>query len=78
MEFRHMLEELAEKLHLRSAEGDERAAALHTDVQRAIDEDDHEGLGDRFTEEAVEFEGEHPDLADFLRRLADHLAAGGI
>ena len=45
---------------------------------RTIDEDDHEGLGDRFTEQAVEFEDDHPDLADFLRRLADHLAAGGI
>jgi hypothetical protein len=78
MELRNMLEELAEKLHLRSAEGDERATALHGDVQRAIDEDDHEGLGDRLTEQAVEFEDDHPDLADFIRRLADHLAAGGI
>jgi hypothetical protein len=47
-------------------------------VQRAIEEDDHEGLGDRLTEDAVEFESDHPELADFLRRLADHLSAGGL
>jgi hypothetical protein len=78
MELRQMLDELAERLHLTSGPGEERAKALHADVRRAIDEDDNEGLGDRFTEEAVEFESEHPELADFLRRLADHLSAGGL
>lgn len=73
-----MLEDLAERLHLHGSKGHERAQALHGDVRRALDEDDHEGLGERFTEEAVEFESDHPDLADFLRRLADHLSAGGI
>jgi len=73
-----MLEELAEKLHLHSSEGDERAKELEGPVQKAIEEDDHEGLGDRLTESAVEFEGDHPDLADFLRRLADTLGAAGI
>jgi len=73
-----MLEELADRLHIHSSEGHERAKALHSDVQRALEEDDHEGLGERFTEEAVEFESEHPDLADFLRRLADYLGAAGI
>jgi hypothetical protein len=78
MELRQMLDELAERLHLTSGAGEERAKALHADVQRAIEEDDHEGLGDRLTEDAVEFESDHPELADFLRRLADHLSAGGL
>jgi hypothetical protein len=32
----------------------------------------------QLSESAVEFENEHPVLADFLRRLSDHLSAGGI
>jgi hypothetical protein len=78
MELRQMLEELAERLHLHSGSGEEKARELQSDVQKALDEEDHEGLGEKFTESAVEFESEHPDLADFLRRLADHLSAGGI
>jgi predicted house-cleaning noncanonical NTP pyrophosphatase (MazG superfamily) len=78
MELRQMLEELAERLHLHSGPGEEKARELHSSVQKAIDEDDHEGLGDKLTESAVEFENDHPDLADFLRRLSDHLSAGGI
>jgi hypothetical protein len=78
MELRQMLEELAERLHLHSGPGEEKARELQGDVQKALDEEDHEGLGEKFTEGAVEFENDHPDLADFLRRLADHLSAGGI
>jgi hypothetical protein len=78
MELRQMLEELAERLHLHTGPGEEKARELQTTVQKAIDEDDHEGLGEKLTESAVEFQNDHPDLADFLRRLSDHLAAGGI
>ena len=73
-----MLEDLAERLHLHTGPGEERAKELETSVQKAIEEDDHEGLGEKFTESAVEFEGDHPELADFLRRLTDVLSAGGI
>jgi hypothetical protein len=78
MEIRQMLEELAERLHLHSGAGEERARELEGTVQKALEEDDHEGLGEKLTESAVEFENDHPDLADFLRRLSDHLAAGGL
>jgi hypothetical protein len=78
MELREKLEELAERLKLHHGPGEERAQALHDDVQKAIDEGDHEGLGERLEEEAVGFESEHPDLADFLRRFADYLGAAGI
>jgi hypothetical protein len=75
---REKLEELAERLRTHEGPGKERATELHGAVRKAIDEDDHEGLGDRLTEEAVEFEDAHPDLANFLRRFADYLAAAGI
>ena len=78
MEIRPMLEELAERLHLHTGAGEERTKELHGDVQKAIEEDDHEGLGEKLTESAVEFENEHPDLADFIRRLSDSLGAAGI
>jgi hypothetical protein len=78
MELRQMLDELTERLHLHSGPGEERAKALQQEVQKAIDEDDHKGLGDRFTEEAVEFESEHPELSDYLRRLAGYLHAAGL
>ena len=45
---------------------------------REIEADEHEGLGDRMSEEAVEFESDHPDLATVLRRVADALSAGGL
>ena len=78
VELRQMLEDLAERLHLHSGAGEDKARELHGEVQKALDEDDHEGLGEKLTEGAVEFESDHPELADFLRRLSDHLAAGGI
>jgi hypothetical protein len=78
MELRQMLEELAERLHLHSGPGEDKARELHGDVTKALEHEDHEGLGEKLTEGAVEFESDHPDLADFLRRLADHLAAGGV
>jgi hypothetical protein len=75
---REMLEELAGRLHLHHGEGEERAQKLHGEVRQALDNDEQDNLADRFTEEAVEFETAHPDLANFLRRLADSLAAGGV
>ncbi len=75
MELRAQLEELARRLHLVD---DDRARALHADVQRSIDGEDHEDLGDKLTESAVHFEAAHPDLADLLRRVVDALAASGM
>lgn len=78
LHLREMLEELAERLHLHRGEGEDRAQQLHGEVRQALDTDDQDNLADRLTEEAVEFETAHPDLANFLRRLADALAAGGV
>ncbi|MEZ5233011.1 MAG: DUF4404 family protein [Acidimicrobiia bacterium] len=75
MELRAQLEEVARRLHLID---DDRARALHADVQRRIDGDEHDDLGERMTESAVHFETAHPDLADLLRRIADALAASGM
>jgi hypothetical protein len=61
MDLRQMLEELAERLHLHSGPGEERARELQGDVQKALEEGDHEGLGDKLTESAVEFENDHPE-----------------
>lgn len=75
---RERLEALAERLHLHRGADDEELDELQATVQKALDEDDHEGLGDQLEEQAVGFQAEHPDLADFLRRTADALSAGGL
>jgi hypothetical protein len=78
LHLRSQLESLAERLHLHKGSGEERARELEEQVHGAIETDDHDGLGDRLSEEAVEFESEHPDLATVLRRVADALSAGGL
>ncbi|HEV8297069.1 MAG TPA: DUF4404 family protein [Acidimicrobiales bacterium] len=78
LKLRQMLDELAERLHLHRGPGEERAQKLRGEVQKAIETDDHQGLSERFTQEAVEFESDHPELADFLRRIADAFGAAGI
>ncbi|MCC6438619.1 MAG: DUF4404 family protein [Acidimicrobiales bacterium] len=75
MELRAQLEDLARRLHLLD---DDRARALHADVQRSLEQDEHDDLGDRLTESAVHFETAHPELADLVRRVADALAASGL
>ena len=76
MDLRSQLEDLARRLHL--MEGDDNASALQRDVQRSLDEDNHEDLSDRLTESAVHFETAHPELAAVVRRVADALAASGL
>lgn len=78
LNLREQLESLAERLHLHKGAGEDRAAQLRGQVADAIERDDHDGLGDRLAEEAVEFESDHPDLATVLRRVADSLSAGGL
>lgn len=73
---REQLSELAKRLHL--VADDERADALRTDVEGALDSDDHEGLSDRLEEGAVDFEGDHPDLASALRQVVEALGRSGI
>jgi len=75
MDLRAQLEELAHRLH--HTEGD-AAKELGEHVQRSIDADDHEGLGERLNESAVHFETEHPELSALLLRVADFLAAAGL
>jgi hypothetical protein len=72
---RDQLVDLAERLHLIS---DDRANELSGQIAEALDADDHDGLGDRLNEYAVDFEGEHPDIAAIIRRTADALGAAGI
>ena len=75
---REQLQALAERLHLHAGDGDERAKELEGRVKGALERGDHDGLGEKLAEEAVEFESEHPDLATVLRRVADALSAGGL
>jgi hypothetical protein len=72
---REQLVDLAERLHLVS---EDRALELSGQITDALDADDHDGLGDRLNEYAVDFEGEHPELAAIIRRTADTLGAAGI
>ena len=78
LHLREQLESLAERLHLHHGAGEDRAKELHGEVTGALEADEPDGLSDRLTEDAVEFESEHPDLATILRRTADALSAGGI
>ncbi len=75
MDLRAHLEDLAHRLHLTD---DDRAKDLGSDVQRAIDEDEHEGLGEKLNESAVHFETSHPELSNVLLRVADFLSASGL
>lgn len=49
-------------------------------VERHVDpeQDDDEGIVDELTKRAVEFETDHPTVADALRRVADALGGIGI
>jgi hypothetical protein len=74
---RRQLEELAERLRHHGPPGP-RTDELQSHVSDALEQDRHEGLGERLEEAAVEFEAEHPDLSTTLLRVADALSAGGI
>ena len=47
-------------------------------VDRRLNEDDHDGIVDELQEEATRFEVSHPRLADALRRAVDALGALGL
>jgi hypothetical protein len=78
LNLRNALEELAAKLHLTHETGEADTEALQADVRKAIDSDEHEGLGERLQEAEVELEASHPDLAEFIRQLVDRLSAAGL
>ena len=78
LNLRKQLEELAERLHLHSGSAEVEAHRLKNDVESALDGNPHDGLEDRLEEGAVEFESEHPQLAEALRRAVDALSAIGI
>ncbi len=75
MDLRAHLEDLAQRLHLADGHG---AKDLRNEVQRAIDEDHHDGLRERFSEAAVHFEISHPEISEALLRVADFLSASGL
>jgi len=76
---RRHLEEVAARLEAHDGDRAEEAKALHAEVRKAIDSpDDHEGLAERLTSEAIEFEAAHPDLAEILRRAASLLGGAGL
>ena len=75
---RNALEDLAAKLHRTHESGEADTEAIHADVRKALDEDEHEGLGERLQEAEVELETSHPDLASFIRQLVDRLSAAGL
>jgi hypothetical protein len=47
-------------------------------VDRRLNDDDHDGIIDELQEEATKFEVDHPRLADALRRAVDALSALGL
>ena len=75
---REHLEQVAAHLEAHEGERTDAAQALHAEVRKAIDEEEHEGLVERLTAEAIEFETEHPDLAEVLRRAASLLGGAGL
>lgn len=79
---RRHLEEVAARLEAHDGERADAAQALHDEVRNAIDRPggpaDHEGLIERLSAEAVEFEAAHPELAEVLRRAASLLGGAGL
>lgn len=53
-------------------------ARLADEVDRRLNEADHEGIVDDLRREIAEFQVEHPRLADAIGRAADALSALGL
>jgi polyhydroxyalkanoate synthesis regulator phasin len=56
----------------------EELARLVDELDRRLNEDDHEGIVDDLREEVTRFEAEHPRLAAAIGRAADALSALGL
>jgi hypothetical protein len=81
---REPLEQL--QAELRAAEEAERSgggdpakiAALKAEIDRRLDEDDHEGVVDELRDQVRDFEASHPRLAAAIGQAADSLSALGL
>ena len=79
---RHLLDELSSAIK-RSKNPDERAhlTRLRDDVERRLEEageEEHSGLIDSLEKAEIQFEAEHPTLAQSLRQAVQALSASGI
>ncbi len=75
---RKALSDLSGELERHEGARSERGRELSDRVRSAVEEDDHEGLGDKLAEAAVHFEVDHPDLAAVLRRTVQLLGDAGL
>lgn len=60
------------------ADNDEELARLAGEVERRLQEDDHDGVVDELRDEVTKFEASHPSLAAAIGRAADALSAIGL
>jgi hypothetical protein len=75
-----LLSQLGEAIDEAEAGGGDPAELrrLVAQVDRRLNDDDHDGIVDELQEEATRFEVSHPRLADALRRAVDALGALGL
>ena len=79
---RHLLDELSSAIK-RSKHHEERdhLTRLHSEVERRLEqaeEEEHPGLIDSLEKAEIQFESEHPTLAQSLRQAVQALSASGI
>ncbi|MGK2950510.1 MAG: DUF4404 family protein [Acidimicrobiales bacterium] len=60
------------------ADNDDELARLAGEVERRLQEEDHEGVVDELRDEVTKFEASHPSLAAAIGRAADALSAIGL
>lgn len=51
---------------------------LDADIQKVLSGEEDDGLSNRLEQQAVEFEGQHPQLSAILRDIMDALSKMGI
>jgi hypothetical protein len=60
------------------AKSQQLLAEARANIQRAIDDDDHEALPERLQESVLHFEATHPDLANAITIFIDSLSNMGL
>jgi hypothetical protein len=78
---RELLERLQNDLSQYDPEdvqGQQLLAEARANIQRALDDDDHESLPERLQESVYHFEATHPDLASAITIFIDSLSNMGL
>lgn len=60
------------------ADNDDELARLAGEVERRLQDEDHDGVVDELRHEVTKFEASHPSLAAAIGRAADALSAIGL